>query len=76
MAVRLHDGRELVWACDSMLASPARRLTRAQHLAKFRRCWSFADASLTDVARDTMIERVDVLETLDDVAELVAGKIS
>lgn len=76
VAVRLHDGRELVWACDAMLASPARRLTRAQHLAKFRRCWSFADASFTEVARETMIERVDVLETLDDVAELVAGKIS
>ncbi len=55
-----------------MLASPTRRLTREQHLTKFRRCWEFAEAPLTEAARDKLIDLVDRLEDVSDVRELTA----
>ena len=42
VVITLKDGSELRWRCDVMLANPARRLTREQHLTKFRRCLEFA----------------------------------
>jgi 2-methylcitrate dehydratase PrpD len=68
--IRLKSGTTLNWACETMLASPSRRLTRAQHLAKFRRCWDFAEGVLPDVARERLIELVDGLETLADASVL------
>jgi 2-methylcitrate dehydratase PrpD len=68
--IRLRSGAKLDWACETMLASPARRLTREQHLAKFRSCWNFADGTLPEAARETLIELVDGLETLPDVSLL------
>jgi aconitate decarboxylase len=70
VVVKLKDGRQFSWHCDAMLASPSRRLTREQHLTKFRRCWEFAESPLTDSARDTLIDMVDHLETLADTREL------
>ena len=68
--VTLRDGRELHWHCDAMLAGPARRLTREQHLAKFHRCWKFAADPLDDAKRCALIARVDRLEDVADVREL------
>jgi aconitate decarboxylase len=68
--VRLRDGRTLHWACETMLASPTRRLTRAQHLEKFRRCWTFAGTALPDSAREALITAVEDLETVADVRAL------
>ena len=68
--VRLHDGRAFDWACDAMLANPARPLTRAQHLTKFRRCCEFAADPLGEPAREALIDRVDNLESLADAADL------
>ncbi|HLY89039.1 MAG TPA: MmgE/PrpD family protein [Acetobacteraceae bacterium] len=70
LVVRLRDGRELHWACDSMLASAERPLTREQHLAKFRRCCAFADRPWHDAEIDALIACVDRLETLADVRVL------
>ncbi|MEO9190177.1 MAG: MmgE/PrpD family protein [Acetobacteraceae bacterium] len=70
VVVRLKDGSERRWRCEAMLANPVRRLTRAQHLAKFRRCWEFAEASLGADARERLIELVDDLENLTDVRAL------
>jgi hypothetical protein len=53
-----------------MLANPARRLTRDQHLAKFRRCVDFAHKPLREGAGETLIELVDRLEGLTDIREL------
>jgi hypothetical protein len=55
-----------------MLANPARRLTREQHLAKFRRCLDFAQEPLRAGTGDTLIGLVDRLEQLTDVRELTA----
>jgi hypothetical protein len=53
-----------------MLASPSRRLTRAQHLDKFKTCWEFAETPLRASARDELIGAVDRLETISDVRVL------
>ncbi|ETS77751.1 hypothetical protein PFICI_09813 [Pestalotiopsis fici W106-1] len=65
--MRLTNGEVKSWTCDQMLASPARRLTREQHLAKFRRCWEFSAEPLSDTARDELIEMIDHLEDFSDV---------
>src|SRR6185369_11043367 len=46
VTVRLTDGTEHHWSCETMLAHPARPLTREQHLAKFHRCLDFAAVPL------------------------------
>jgi 2-methylcitrate dehydratase PrpD len=71
VVIALNDGRELRWRCDVMLANPARRLTREQHLAKFRRCLEFAAEPLPAGAADTLIAMVDRLEEVDDMRDLV-----
>jgi aconitate decarboxylase len=40
--VTLRTGEILRWTCETMLANPARPLTREQHLQKFLRCLEFA----------------------------------
>jgi 2-methylcitrate dehydratase PrpD len=70
VVVTLKDATVLRWHCPVMLANPARRLTREQHLAKFRRCLDFAQEPLRPGAGEAMIELVDRLEQLADVREL------
>ena len=70
VVITLKDGTELRWHCAVMLASPARRLTREQHLTKFRRCLDFAKESLRTGTSDTLIDLVDHLERLTDIREL------
>ncbi len=67
VTITLTSGEALHWRCEAMLASPARRLTRAQHLTKFRRCWMFAQAPMADGQRDALIDLVDNLERVIDV---------
>jgi 2-methylcitrate dehydratase PrpD len=70
--VRMADGAEHRWRCEAMLASPERRLTRDQHLAKFRDCVSYAADPLAAGKVDALIDLVDHLEQLDDVRDLAA----
>jgi 2-methylcitrate dehydratase PrpD len=70
VTIRLRSGAALHWACESMLASPTRRLTREQHLAKFRRCWDFAEGTLPGTAREALIAAIDDVESLADVRQL------
>ena len=72
VTVRLADGTEHRWSCETMLAHPARPLTHEQHLAKFRRCLDFAAVPLAPDASDRLIETVDRLETMEDVRGLGA----
>jgi aconitate decarboxylase len=64
------DGGTKSWDCTQMLASPSRRLTRDQHLAKFRRCWEFSAEPLVESARESLIAMVDGLEDVPDVRVL------
>jgi len=70
VTICLRSGQTLTWHCETMLASPTRRLTRAEHLAKFRRCWDFADGPLPETARENLIDAIDNLETVQDVRHL------
>jgi len=72
VAVGLKDGTQLSWRCETMLANPARPLTREQHLAKFRRCLEFAATPLAPGTADRLIDTVDRLESLEDVRVLSA----
>jgi hypothetical protein len=55
-----------------MLASPARRLTRAQHLTKFRRCCEFAQATFPPAQQQALIDAVDDLEGIADIRSLTS----
>jgi hypothetical protein len=70
VVITLKDATVLRWRCAVMLANPARRLEREQHLAKFRRCLAFAREPLRPGAGDALIDRVDRLDQLADVREL------
>jgi aconitate decarboxylase len=70
VVITLKDATVLRWNCDGMFGNPARRLTRKQHLAKFRRCLAFAREPLRPGAGDSLIDLVDRLEQLSDVREL------
>jgi 2-methylcitrate dehydratase PrpD len=72
VVLTLKNGEERRWHCDQMLASPSRRLTREQHLTKFRRCWEFAQAPLPERAREALIAMVDDLENLPDIRAMTA----
>jgi 2-methylcitrate dehydratase PrpD len=67
VSIRLIDGRVLDWHCEAMLASPTRRLTRDQHLTKFRRCCDFAHAPLPAAQQQALIDAVDDLDTVADI---------
>ena len=70
VTVHLKNGTALSWRCETMLANPARPLTREQHLAKFRRCLDFAETPLPPGAADRLIEAVDRLEKIEDIRVL------
>jgi 2-methylcitrate dehydratase PrpD len=72
VVVRLEDGTEHLWSCETMLASPARPLTRQQHLAKFRRCLDFAALPPADDAPARLVEAVEHLESEENVCLLAA----
>lgn len=67
VTVRLKNGTDFSWRCETMLAHPARPLTHDQHLAKFRRCLDFSATTLPPGSAERLIEAVDRLEELDDV---------
>lgn len=70
VTVHLKDGTAVSWHCKTMLANPARPLTRDQHLAKFRRCLDFAETPLSPDTGERLMKAVDRLEDLDDVRDL------
>jgi 2-methylcitrate dehydratase PrpD len=71
VVVTLKDATVLRWHCPLMLANPARRLTREQHLAKFRRCLDYAKEPLRPGTGDMLIDLVDRLEQLADIRQLM-----
>ena len=67
----LRDGSRAAIDLPAVLGAPGRPLSRAKHLAKFRRAAASAPQPLTDTRVDALIDLVDRLETLDDVRRLV-----
>jgi aconitate decarboxylase len=69
--VRLRDGRVLTHRVETMLASPARPLSREAHLKKFRGCWAHAAERLDPAGAEALIAMVDRLDTLPDARALL-----
>jgi len=57
---------------ESALGHPASPLTREQHLAKFRRCWTYGRQPLAAERGERLIALIDRLESVPDVRELFA----
>jgi 2-methylcitrate dehydratase PrpD len=70
--VALAGGRRLEIKLERVLGHPDRPLSRAQHLAKLRRCWSYGASRLATGTADELIRLVDRLEAVADVRELLA----
>ena len=70
VTARLNDGRTLRIDVPHTLGSPERPLSREQHLAKFRRCWSCSARPLSDEAAGKLIHLVDGLDDLDNCNEI------
>lgn len=71
LEVTLKDGRVLALALPRVLGSPDNPLTRDEHLAKFRRCWTYSLKPLASNGADEMITLIDRLETLGNTNEIV-----
>ena len=67
LIVTLENGKQLTWSCETMLANPARPLTRHQHLAKFHRCVDFSATEMPANTIARLVDTVDRLEKLEDV---------
>jgi 2-methylcitrate dehydratase PrpD len=65
-------GQHYVGRVDTPLGHPARPLTQAQTIGKFRECARYADAPIPKEALDEVIELVDQLERVPDVSVLPA----
>ena len=72
VTAHLKDGRTLRVGVPHTLGSPERPLSREQHLAKFRRCWSYGAQPLAAAAADRLIHLVDHLDEVDNSNALVA----
>ena len=70
--VALHSGARHELVLESALGHPASPLTREQHLAKFRRCWTYGRQSLAAERGERLIALIDRLESVPDVQELFA----
>jgi aconitate decarboxylase len=71
VVVRLRDGVTHEIGVGEVYGSPARPMGREAHLAKFRTNWISGATSLPEAAGERLIELVDELESVQDVAELV-----
>lgn len=72
LRISLRDGRCYERKLPAVLGSPERPLSRAQHLAKFRRCCADAERPLAQPQVEALIATVDSLEQLTDIRELIS----
>ena len=71
MVVRLHGGATHETSVGEVYGSPARPMGREAHLAKFRANWISGARPLPEAGGERLIELVDELEAVRDVAVLV-----
>ena len=71
MAVILADGPTFDVRVEQIYGSPANPMTPQAHLAKFRRNWASGALPLPEASGEALIARVNTLELIADVTELV-----
>jgi 2-methylcitrate dehydratase PrpD len=69
--IRLRDGARHTTRLDVVYGNPAKPLSRDHHLGKFRRNCAAAARPLQPGMAERLIERIDRLEDVADVAELI-----
>jgi len=69
--VALRDGSRHSTRVETVYGNPKKPLSRADHLAKFRRNCAAAAHALPPENVERLIERIDRLEEVADVTELV-----
>lgn len=69
--IRLKEGWEWDRIIVAAIGHPDNPLSREQHLAKFHRCWQLAFGPNSQARADEVIRRIDTLEQLADVRDLV-----
>ena len=72
ITVKLRDGTRHVCDLPYVYGHPKNPLSEAENLAKFRRCAEYASVPLTIAAQDDLIAAIAGLETLDNIADLMA----
>jgi 2-methylcitrate dehydratase PrpD len=70
--IKLKDGWTWDRTIDKAIGHPDNPLSRAAHLAKFRRCWRYGRPEADPAVAERLIEMVDALDRLDDVRALAA----
>lgn len=73
--ILLHDGTRLSGLVEAVYGSPEKPMTRAAHLDKFRQNCRDGRSAFPPEQMEAMIELVDDLESLRDVAVLVSASI-
>jgi len=68
--IKLKDGWTWDRTIDKAIGHPDNPLSRAAHLAKFRRCWRYGRPDADSAVAERLIGMVDALERLDDVRAL------
>jgi len=69
--VRLRSGAGYEITLDVVYGNPGNPMTRAAHLAKFRRNWRAAARPLPETNAERLIERLDEIEAVADARRLV-----
>jgi 2-methylcitrate dehydratase PrpD len=68
--IRVHGGQQYTMRLDTILGSPAKPLSRAAHLHKFRRCWQHGGLLLPAGNAERLIDLVEYLEEVEDATAL------
>jgi 2-methylcitrate dehydratase PrpD len=71
VAVTLAGGATHEICIEQVYGSPAHPMIREAHLAKFKRNWRAGALPLAEAAGEALAARIDALESLADVTELV-----
>jgi aconitate decarboxylase len=69
--IYLRDGSRHIKKIDKMYGNPAKPLSRSDHLAKFYKNCAAAAEPLAPAAAERLVGRIDQLERVGNVAELV-----
>jgi 2-methylcitrate dehydratase PrpD len=68
--VNLRHGQQHTLRLDTVLGSPAKPLSREAHVRKFHRCWQHGGGHLPAGNAERLVELVQHLEDVPDVAQL------
>jgi 2-methylcitrate dehydratase PrpD len=67
----LRDGRSFAMTVAKAIGDPANPLPRDRQVEKFWKCWDLAASKMPRRNGEALLARIDTLETVDDVADLV-----